>query len=97
MISLFKIIYRKSSGFYHKMKFYYTVNWTKTLYFNFKKFPFNVAKKLPVFFYGKIYFQCIKGEIVINGPIKTAMIGYGQHFETAVKSKGIAEFSLHGK
>ncbi len=25
------------------------------------------------------------------------MIGYGQHFETAEKSKGIAEFSLYGK
>ena len=97
MISLFKNIYRRLSGFYHGMKFYYTVNWTKTLYFNFKKFPFNVAKKLPVFFYGKIHFQSIRGEIVINGPIKTAMIGYGQHFETAVKSKGIAELSLQGK
>lgn len=97
MSSFFKKNYKKLSGLYHKMKFYYTVNWTKTLYFNFKKFPFNVAKKLPVFFYGKIHFQSIKGQIIINGPIKTAMIGYGQHFETAKKSKGIAEFALYGK
>lgn len=97
MTNLFRKIYKKLSGFYHKMKFYSTVNWTKTLYFNFKKFPFDVARKLPVFFYGKVYFQCIKGDIVINGPIKTAMVGYGQHFETAKKSKGIAEFSLYGK
>ena len=97
MISLFKIIYKKSSGFYRRMKFYYTVNWTKTIYFNFKKFPFKTAKKLPVFFYGNIHFQSIKGEIIINGPIKTAMIGYGQHFETSQKSKGIAEFALYGK
>lgn len=97
MMNLFKKIYKKASTFYHKIKFYSTVNWSKTLYFNFKKFPFNTAKKLPVFFYGKIHFQSIKGEIIINGPIKTAMIGYGQHFETAQKSKGIAEFALHGK
>lgn len=90
-------IYKKGSAFYHKLRFCYSVNWTKTLYFNFKKFPFSIAKKLPVFFYGKIHFQSIKGEIIINGPIKTAMIGYGQHFETAVKSKGIAELSLYGK
>jgi acetyltransferase-like isoleucine patch superfamily enzyme len=97
MISLLKNIYKKMRGLYHRMKFYYTVNWTKTLYFNFKKFPFAIAKKLPVFFYGKVHFQSIRGEIIINGPIKTAMIGYGQHFETSVKSKGIAEFSLYGK
>lgn len=97
MLEIVKENYLKLRTFYHKLRFYATVNWTKTLYFNFKKFPFAIAKKLPVFFYGKIHFQSIKGEIVINGPIKTAMIGYGQHFETAIKSKGIAELSLSGK
>jgi hypothetical protein len=33
---------------YHKLKFYSGVNWSKTLYFNFKKFPYRIAK-LPVF------------------------------------------------
>ena len=97
MIDFARDTYRKLRKIYHKFKLYRSVNWTKTIYFNFKKFPFRIAKKLPVFFYGKICFQSIKGEIIINGPIKTAMIGYGQHFESAVKSKGIAEIMLHGK
>lgn len=97
MVSLFKNSYKKIKGFYHRMRFYYTVNWTKTLYFNFKKFPFSIAKKLPVFFYGKVYFHSIRGQIIINGPIKTAMIGYGQQFENSHKSKRIAELTLVGK
>lgn len=90
-------MYRKLSGFYHKMKFYYTVNWTKTLYFNFKKFPFTMAKKLPVFFYGKVIFKSIKGEMVIDAPIKKGMIGFGQLYEATTLSKGTAVFCLEGK
>ncbi len=97
MISLLKIIYRKLSGFYHRMKFYYTVNWTKTLYFNFKKFPFSVAKKLPVFFYGKVKFSSIKGEIIIQGKLKKGMVGFGHPYEKNTLHKGIAEIFIAGK
>ena len=97
MISFFKNIYRKLSGFYRRLKFYYTVNWTKTLYFNFKKFPFSVAKKLPVFFYGKVKFTNIKGEIEIIGTIKRGMIGFGQPYEMNTIHKGIAEIIIAGK
>lgn len=97
MISLFKNIDRKLIGFYHKMKFYYTVNWTKTLYFNFKKFPFCVAKKLPVIFYGKVKFTNIKGHIEIIGDIKRGMIGFGQPYEMNTLHKGIAEIIISGK
>lgn len=97
MISLYKNIYSKSSGFYHKMKFYYTVNWTKTLYFNLKKFPFSVAKKLPVFFYGKVKFTNITGQIEINGDVKRGMIGFGQPYEMNTLHKGIAEIIISGK
>lgn len=97
MISLFQIIYRKMRSFYHKIKFYYSVNWTKTLCFNFKKFPFSVAKKLPVFFYGKVKLGDLSGAFIIDAPIKTGMIGFGQSFELFKKAQGIAEFSLSGK
>lgn len=97
MISLFKIFYKKMSGFYHTMKFYRTVNWTKTLYFNFKKFPFNIAKKLPVFFYGRVKFTNISGQIEINGNVKRGMIGFGQPYEMNTLHKGIAEINISGK
>lgn len=82
---------------YIQLKFYYSVNWIKTLYFNFKKFPFNIAKKLPVFFYGSVKFTSLSGEVFINGPVRRAMIGFGQPYEMNTIHKGIAEINLSGK
>jgi acetyltransferase-like isoleucine patch superfamily enzyme len=89
--------YKKCRSFYHKLKFYYSVNWSKTLYFNFKKFPFETAKKLPVFFYGKVKFTSIIGEIQIEGKIQKGMIGFGQPYELNKAHKGIAELFVLGK
>jgi acetyltransferase-like isoleucine patch superfamily enzyme len=97
MIKMLCEYYGNLRIFYHKLKFYYSVNWTKTLYFNFKKFPFSIAKKLPVFFYGKVKFHNLRGEMIIDSPIKTGMIGFGQIFELFKKEQGIAEFYLSGK
>lgn len=89
--------YRKCRSFYHKFRFYSKVNWIKTLYFNFKKFPFETAKKLPVFFYGRVKFTSIKGEIQIDGKIQKGMIGFGQPYELNSAHKGIAEVFILGK
>lgn len=89
--------YRKCRSFYHKFQFYCKVNWIKTLYFNFKKFPFETAKKLPIFFYGKVKFTSIKGEIQIEGKIQKGMIGFGQPYELNSAHKGIAEIFILGK
>ena len=82
--------------FNRKMKFYYSVNWTKTLYFNFKKLPFETAKQLPVFFYGKVKLKSISGQIIINAPVRRGMIGFGQSYELTALSKGTAVFLLEG-
>ena len=86
---------------YHKIKrrnkLFFKINWIKTIYFNYKMFPFSIARKLPVFFFGSIRFSDLSGEIQINGPIKRAMIGYGQSFEFPTTYRGIAELSLKGK
>ena len=74
-----------------------TINWVKTLYFNFKMFPFSIAKKLPVFFYGSVKFTSLKGQIKIDAPIKRGMIGFGQPFEMTTRSKKIAEVYLDGE
>ncbi len=81
---------------FKQLKFYYSVNWIKTLYFNFKKFPFQIAKRLPVFFYGPVKFSSLSGQILINAPIKKAMIGFGQPYEMNTIHKGIAEINLSG-
>ncbi|MFD1603132.1 acyltransferase [Flavobacterium artemisiae] len=89
--------YRKYRSFYQKLRFYYSVNWTKTLYFNFKKFPFETAKKLPVFFYGKVKLNNISGEIQLDGKIQKGMIGFGQPYEMNTVHRGTAEIILLGK
>ncbi len=80
-----------------RLRFYFSINWTKTLYFNFKKFPFATARKLPFVFFGKVSFHDISGEIVFNAPVESGMFGFGHRFEKARKSKGVAEFGLKGK
>ena len=88
---------KKYRNFRSKQKLFWSVNWVKTYYFNYKMFPRSIAKKLPVFFYGKVKFSDLSGEIIINAPIKTAMIGFGQSFEFPTTYRGIAELSLKGK
>ncbi|WP_445721869.1 acyltransferase [Flavobacterium sp.] len=77
--------------------FFFKINWVKTIYFNFKKFPFKIAKKLPVVFYGKVKFQNISGEIIINAPIEKGMISFGKPYEMTTVSSGISEIMLSGK
>lgn len=96
-MGLYKFINISLRGFYHKLKFLYSVNLIKTIYFNFKKFPFNIAIKFPVFFYGKVKFANLNGEIEIIGPVKRGMIGFGQPYEMNTLHKGIAEVFIEGK
>ncbi|MGX7668381.1 acyltransferase [Flavobacterium pedocola] len=96
MIDTARKIYRKQRSFYHRMKFYFSINWTKTLYFNFKMFPFSTAVKFPVYFYGRVKFSSLKGKIEIDAPIKSGMIGFGQTYEMTTVSKGTAEIFLAG-
>jgi len=76
--------------------FLWSVNWIKTIYFNFKMFPFSVAKKLPVYFYGSVKFSNLSGKIRIEGDIKSAMVGFGQSYEKSTRSRGISELHLAG-
>ncbi|WP_242649285.1 acyltransferase [Aequorivita soesokkakensis] len=93
MIEFTKKIYRKIKGKYH---YYRAVNWIKTYYFNYKKFPNSIAKKLPVFIYGKLKLSSIEGEFIIDAPISKGMIGFGKSFEFPTTSKGVSELSLNG-
>lgn len=89
-------IFNNKMGIKKKIKFFFSINWIQTIYFNFKKFPYSIAKKLPVFFYGSVKFTNIDGNITIDAPIKTAMIGFGQQYEKSTRHMGIAEITLAG-
>jgi len=93
MILFLKKIYRSRR---RKFKLFWSVNWIKTYYFNYKKFPYSIAKKLPVFFYERVKFSSIRGNIIIDAPVKKAMIGFGQKYEKSSRSKGIAELVIDG-
>lgn len=82
---------------YHRFRFYFQINWYKTLYFNFKMFPFSIAKKLPVYIYEWVKFTDLRGEIFIDAPIKRGMIGIGKPYEMTTRRLKTAEIILHGK
>lgn len=96
MRTFLKNIYLKVRNLINKIKFYWSVNWIKTIVFNFKMLPLNQARKLPVIFYGPVRFTSLKGKLIIDAPIKRGMIGFGQRFEMIKKFKGNAELSLRG-
>src|SRR5690606_29588118 len=95
-MGMIRMIYRKLRVQYHKAQFFFSINWFKTFYFNYKMFPFDIAKQLPVYFYGKVKFGSLTGKIKIEAPIKKGMIGFGQRFEKMTISRGSAEFILDG-
>lgn len=96
MIKILKYIYRFFRTCWQRILFFFSVNWIKTLYFNFRMLPFRQAKKLPVFFYGSVKFSSLKGTVIINSEIKKGMIGFGQPYEMNTRSKGISEIYLKG-
>ncbi|MGL2967010.1 acyltransferase [Flavobacterium sp. XGLA_31] len=95
-MNIFKETYRYLGKCYRRVKFLTKINWIKTIYFNFKMFPFPTAKKMPVYFYGKVKLSNISGTIIIEAPIKSGMIGFGQPYEIITQSKRTAELFLEG-
>ncbi|WP_183561351.1 acyltransferase [Mucilaginibacter sp. SP1R1] len=67
------------------LKFLKRIN-LKSIIFNFRYFPFKTAIKFPVLISNNVFLYKTKGRVIINGPIKTALvqIGYG--------AIGIADF-----
>ncbi|MFT7051896.1 MAG: acetyltransferase-like isoleucine patch superfamily enzyme [Psychroserpens sp.] len=96
MIKILKLIYFYFYLGYKKIKFFFSINWCKTLYFNFKMLPLAQAKKLPFYFYGKVKFASLKGSVTIDATLKRGMIGFGQQYEMNTRSKGIAELYIRG-
>jgi acetyltransferase-like isoleucine patch superfamily enzyme len=79
-----------------KIADFLSVRWLRTLYFNFRMFEFNTAIKLPVFFYGKIKFNSLKGKIIINAPIRRGMAKFGYNLEIIKKAIGVSELKIDG-
>jgi len=72
------------------------VNWPKTLYFNFRMFAFKTAVKLPVFFYGRIRFNALNGQVLIKAPITRGMVRFGFNYELIRAAMGTSEMKIDG-
>lgn len=81
----------------NKWNRFFSINWIKSIYFNFKMLPLHQAKKMPILFFGKVKFTNISGTIVINSDkINFGMIGFGQDYENRKISFGFSQFHLEG-
>lgn len=49
----------------------------KTIYFNFKYFPFSQALRMPVIVSRKVYLLSVRGEIVFNCPVTMGLVQIG--------------------
>ncbi|MEQ3656981.1 MAG: transferase [Dokdonia sp.] len=75
---------------------FWAVNWIKTYYFNYKMFPRAIARKLPVFIYGNYKLTNLGGQLIIDAPIRRAMVGFGHPFEAQTRSRGAGEVVIAG-
>lgn len=66
---------------YKFIRFIFIVNWSKTLYVNFKTQSFFIALKLPIVIYGKLKIYSLKGGIEIKHPISFGMIHFGKDID----------------
>ena len=89
-----RILYRKLKA---RCRLYRKINWSKSLYFNFKYFSFSTACKLPILFYGRVHFGTLRGCITLPDEIHMGMIGFGQPYELVTRARGIAQIHIEGQ
>jgi acetyltransferase-like isoleucine patch superfamily enzyme len=74
------------------------LNVLKTLYFNFKVFPLNIAIRVPVYFYGSVKFVSLSGQVsIISSEIKHGMIIFGNKSENIIETRDPIRLFITGK
>lgn len=93
-----KTIVNIALGALERLFTYRYLNLGKTLYINFRCLPFSQAIKFPIVIWGGVKICSLMGKIVINSPIKRAMIELGSRahneFVGVVKSRLFIDGSL---
>lgn len=74
----------------------FSVNLYYTIYFNLRYFSWKDAMKLPVLIFGKVSVNALKGNVKINGAIKTGMIRFGEQIVGIYDKKLRTVFNIHG-
>lgn len=65
---------------FSKMHSFFSVNWFKTIVFNFAHFSIKDAVRIPVFIYRRTRIENAEGKVQIEAPIKTGMIRIGPRY-----------------
>ncbi len=73
-----------------------SINWRKTVYFNFKMFSFRNALKFPFIFYGKVKFKSLKGKIIFESPIEKGIARFGKNLELISQRSNVSELRIDG-
>lgn len=89
-------MYRLIRKIWIKIKWVCSINWHKTIYFNFRMLPFQKALKFPVFIFGPVKFTSLKGALVINATLKSNLISFGYNLEMGRTRIGNAELRIDG-
>lgn len=83
-------------GALEKFCSYRILNLPKTLYLNFRMFPFYQAYKLPIFVFGRLKIISLIGRAEIKGAVKTGMIQFGDISSEELVSYSKSIFSNQG-
>jgi len=87
--NIIKIIWRS-------LKWFNSINWHKTIYFNFRMLPIHEAKNLPIIFYGKINIVSLTGKLILDTPLKFGIVKFGENLEMLRRNFKKAEIRIDG-
>lgn len=79
-------------------KLLWDLNISKTIYFNIKVFPWHIAIKFPVYFFGQVKFASLRGKLHLDVDcITRGMIQFGCKEENIIATNEPTRISLDGK
>ena len=89
------MLLKKILGYLNLLK---ELNILKTLYFNFKVFPVQIALKTPVYFFGPVKFGSLTGKITLEvAEISRGMIHFGSDSERVIVSNQPTSLAVEGE
>lgn len=78
------------------MKHLKRISFIKTLRINLKYFPLKIALKFPIFISRNVFLKRLKGDIIINGVIKTGQIRIGFMDTSLTTGKEMCVLNIEG-
>jgi len=87
---------KKIIKIYKRIRYLISINWIKTIYFNFRLLPYKQARKIPFFIYKRVKFHFENGKVIINSNVYRGMIKIGYSLELFKINMNPVEFSIKG-